>query len=247
MPLPATVNPIERPLVREQVYMRLRDWIVGGVLEPNEQMRDLDLARRLGVSRTPVREALRRLEDEGFVHTAANRWTRVAPATVGDARRWYPIIWSLESLAVRTGGGRLQASDLDEMQRANERMRTALGEKNVVEASIADHDFHMVYIRRSENPELINILQILKVKLRRIELAYFRGSIVAARSVVEHEAILRALKDADLEAAARAVEANWRDSLERINEYIRDASGNRGRASKNRGDREVPHEQIDGG
>jgi DNA-binding GntR family transcriptional regulator len=225
MPLPATVRPIERPLVREQVYARLRDWIVRGVLRPTEQMRDVDLARRLGVSRTPVREALRRLEDEGFVQTAANRWTRVAPASVADARQFYPIIWSLEALAMRTAGDRLRPSDLDEMHRANERLRHALREKNPAEASRADRDFHFVFIRRSENPELINILQGLKVKLRRIEFAYFNGSVVAARSVAEHEIILRALRDGDLEAAARCVEANWRNSLERINETISEVSG----------------------
>jgi len=234
VPLPATVDPIERPLVREQVYTRLRDWIVRGVLQPNEQMRDVDLARRLGVSRTPVREALRRLEDEGFVHTAVNRWTRVAPVNVGDARQWYPIIWALESLAVRIGGAELQTPDLEEMRQANERLRSALSEKNAVEASAADHDFHSVLVRRSENPELVNILQTVKVKLRRIEFAYFNGCIVAERSVAEHETILRALKRADIEAAARAVEANWRNSLERITESVQETPRTSSRESGRR-------------
>jgi len=220
MPLPATVEPIERPLVREQVYLRLRDWIVQGVLQPNEKMRDVDLAQRLGVSRTPVREALRRLEDEGFVHTAVNRWTRVSPINVQDARQLYPIIWSLESLAIRSGGARLGAAALGEMRRANARLRNALREKHAVESSAADRDFHDVFVRRSENPELVGILQSLKVKLRRIEVAYFNGCIVAERSVAEHETILRTLERADLEAAAGAVEANWRNSLDRITESM---------------------------
>ncbi len=229
MPLPATVDPIERPLIREQVYLRLRDWIVQGVLQPNEKMRDIDLARRLGVSRTPVREALRRLEDEGFVHTAVNRWTRVSPINVQDARQLYPIIWSLEGLAIRTAGAQLGAADLNEMRRANVRLRNALREKSAVEASSADRDFHQVLVSRSDNPELVGILQSLKVKLRRIEIAYFNGCIVAERSVAEHETILRALQDADGDTAARAVEANWRNSLDRIAETIQDTSGRRGR------------------
>jgi DNA-binding GntR family transcriptional regulator len=225
MPLPSTVSPIERPLIREQAYLRLLDWIVRGVLQPNEKMRDIDLARRLGVSRTPVREALRRLEDEGFVQTAVNRWTRVSPVNVEEARQLYPIIWSLESLAMRTAASELTAADLDAMQRANQRLRIALKAKDPVEASSADHDFHDAFIRRSKNPELLSILHALKVKLNRIEVAYFNGSIVAERSVAEHEAILDALSQANIEGAARAVEANWRNSLARIADSVRMAPG----------------------
>jgi len=203
--------------------MRLLDWIVRGVLAPNEKVRDVDLARRLGVSRTPVREALRRLEDEGFVQTALNRWTRVSPVDVEEARRLYPIIWSLESLAMRTAGPELTASDLEAMRGANRRLRVALGAKDPVEASSADHDFHDAFIRRSKNPELLGILHGLKVKLKRIEVAYFNGCLVAERSVAEHDAVLHALTQADVEEAARAVEANWRNSLSRIADSLRAA------------------------
>lgn len=234
MPLPSTVRPIERPLIREQVYLRLLDWIVRGVLQPNEKVRDIALARRLGVSRTPVREALRRLEDEGFVQTAVNRWTRVSPVNVDEAHRLYPIIWSLESLAMRTAGSELTEADLEAMQRANQRLRLALKAKDPVEASSADHDFHDAFIRRSKNPELLNMLHALKVKLNRIEVAYFNGCIVAERSVDEHEAILHALAQADVEGAAGAVEANWRNSLGRIADSVRTAPGSLGPAGQRR-------------
>ncbi len=234
MPLPTAVKPIERPLVREQVYLRLLDWIVHGVLQPGEKVRDIDLAQRLGVSRTPVREALRRLEDEGFVQTAVNRWTRVSPVNVAEARRLYPIIWSLESLAIRAASREFTMADREAMQQANRRLRIALQRKNPVEASTADHDFHDVFIRRSENPELSSILHALKLKLRRIEVAYFDGCIVAERSVAEHEAILHALAQGDGEEAARAVEGNWRNSLGRIAESIPETPHGQGSAGRRR-------------
>jgi DNA-binding GntR family transcriptional regulator len=234
MPLPTAIKPIERPLVREQVYLRLLDWIVRGLLQPGEKVRDIDLAQRLGVSRTPVREALRRLEDEGFVQTAVNRWTRVSPVSVREARQLYPIIWSLESLAIRTAGAKFTTADHEAMQRANQRLRLALQGKSPVEASTADHDFHDVFIRRSENPELSNILHALKLKLRRIEVAYFDGCIVAERSVAEHEAILHSLARGDGEASARAVEANWRNSLSRIADSIPETPHGLGSAGRRR-------------
>ena len=216
MPLPAQVDPIKRQLVRERVYSTLRGWIVHGTLRPNEQMRDVELAGRLGVSRTPVREALRRLEDEGLVRAAPHRWTRVSPLDVGDARRLYPIIWSLESLAVRSAGLRLSGSDLREMAAANARIGLALRANDAVEASAADREFHAVFVRRTENPELVRILNDWKVKLRRLEVAYFGGRVVAQRSVVEHKRILSALRRKDVAAAGQAVEVNWRNSLERL-------------------------------
>ena len=216
MPLPSSVDRIERQLIRERVYVTLRDWIVHGVLEPNEKMRDVDLAGRLGVSRTPIREALRRLEDEGLVQTAANRWTRVSPLGVEDARRLYPIIWSLESLAVRIAAPELDGKDLREMTETNDRLARALAEKDAVQASAADRDFHFVFLRRTQNPELTKIIQDIKVKLRRIEIAYFDGSVTAQRSVIEHRRVLTALRKKDFEAAAAGIEANWRHSLTRL-------------------------------
>jgi DNA-binding GntR family transcriptional regulator len=83
MPVPPAANKLEKSLMRDDVYSRLRDWIITGTLEPGEKLRDADLAEQLGVSRTPVREALRRLEDEGLIETKQNAWTRVAPVTSG--------------------------------------------------------------------------------------------------------------------------------------------------------------------
>ncbi len=73
MPLPQSKNKLSRTLAREEVYGRLRAWIIDGRLGPRELLRDQDIAAIVGVSRTPVREALRRLEDEGLVETALNR------------------------------------------------------------------------------------------------------------------------------------------------------------------------------
>lgn len=225
MPLPDTVRPIERRLLREQVYATLRDWIIQGVLQPNEKVRDVELAARLGVSRTPVREALRRLEDEGLVRAEAHRWTRVAPLDPEDAHRIYPIIWTLEGMAVRLAGPALADEDLGEMAEANRRLARALQRGEAVDAWAADRDFHLVFVRRAGNPELLKILQGLKTKLRRLEAAYFGSSAAAEPSVAEHEEILAALARCDHARAAAAVEANWRNSLERLTRQIRAQGG----------------------
>jgi DNA-binding GntR family transcriptional regulator len=216
MPVPTDAPTIHSHLLRDEVYATVRRWIVEGVLVPGERVRDAELAERLGVSRMPVREALNRLADEGFIEIAANRWTRVAALDPTEARRIYPIVWSLEPLAVTLGGPRLSPADIAAMANVNEQLRSALQRGDSIEASRADAEFHQAYIDAADNPELSRILAMLKVKLRRLEATYFGGSVTASRSVTEHEEILDALRRGDFDHAAEAARENWQRSFERI-------------------------------
>ncbi len=216
MPVPLHAPRIERKLIREEAYAALKDWIVDGILKPGEKLRDQDLAEKLGTSRTPVREALRRLEDEGLVETSLNRWTRVSSPGVGEAQRIYPILWTLEPLALLLAAPNLGTVDIDEMVKANADLQQALRKNDPLRASGADYDFHNAFVRRCDNPDLVRIIGDLKVKLRRLEVTYFEGLVVADRSVGEHQKILTDLGRANYEAAARYLRANWENSLQRI-------------------------------
>ena len=216
MPIPKQVQKFKRPLAREEVYTTLQTWIIEGVYRPGETIRDQDLADALGVSRTPVREALQRLQDEGFVETATNRWTRVATLDLDEVRHLYPIIWSLELLAISLAQHRLTSHDLEHMREANARLHEALTTKDAVAASKADYAFHQIFIDQSANPDLIRILNEVKIRLRWLEVAYFRELVVAIQSIREHEAILDALEKGSYEQAAQAIKTNWEESLKRV-------------------------------
>src|SRR6266516_1416665 len=216
MPIPEQVQKFKRPLAREEVYMTLQTWIVEGVYQPGETIRDQELADALGVSRTPVREALQRLQDEGFVETATNRWTRVATLDLDEVRHLYPIIWSLELLAISLAQHRLTSHDLEHMREANARLHEALTTKDAVAASKADYAFHQIFIDQSANPDLIRILNEVKIRLRWLEVAYFRELVGAIQSIREHEAILDALEKGSYEQAAQAIKTNWEESLKRV-------------------------------
>lgn len=216
MPIPEQVQKFKRPLAREEVYTTLQTWIVEGVYKPGETIRDQDLADALGVSRTPVREALQRLQDEGFVETSTNRWTRVATLDLDEVRHLYPIIWTLEMLAISLTQNHLSPHDLDKMREANGHLREALTNKDAIAASKADYDFHQVFISLSANPDLMRILHEVKMRLRWLEVVYFRELIVALQSLKEHEAILEALEKGLYEQAAQAIKTNWEESLKRV-------------------------------
>ncbi len=217
MPVPNAAPILKRTLAREQIYAELRDWILGGILAPGERLHDMALAEQLGVSRTPVREALRRLEDEGLIQTAPNRWTRVAPLDLADAVNLYPIIWNLEQLALDLAIDALDDSELEDMERANRRLAAALDAEDANAATTADSEFHQIFIDLCGNPELVSILAAAKLKLRRIELHYF-GGFASRASTLEHAALVNALELGDFDAVAAAIEANWRNSQRRLQE-----------------------------
>ncbi len=222
MPVPENSKPINRFSMREEVYNTLLDWIMEGILRPGEKVLDKDLAERLGVSRTPVREAIRRLEDKGLIESAANKWTRIARVSIEEPKKFYPIIWTLEELAIEQGIASLDQEDFDQMEALNKKIATAVDKDDAIAASLADTEFHKVYIEKSGNQHLIDILQDLKIKFRRVEVTYFGGSACARVSIEEHAAILDALKKRDLEGARTIVRKNWVNSLARLQDIERE-------------------------
>ena len=202
--------------MREEVYNTLLGWIMDGELRPGEKLLDKELAESMGVSRTPVREALRRLEDKGLVESAANRWTRVSEISIDEPIRIYPIIWTLEELAVTEAIELMTEDDFAIMEHANDKLRNALAAGNPVEASVADIQFHEAFIKKAENPHLVSILHDLKLSYRRVEVIYFEKDSSGKYSYEEHGKILEALKKGDLLGSQAMIRLNWQNSLLRL-------------------------------
>lgn len=207
---------IQRIFVRHEAYQKIRNWILDGTFAPGMQLRDKELAAQLGVSRTPIREALLRLEDEGFVQTKPNRATLVSPIDFHNAFHLYSIVWTLESLALSQAFGSMTDLVIQEMIEANERFLQKIKIRDRFAALEADQDFHSVYIRLSENKELEKIISKIKQKLKRLDLYYFDKVEDASSSYEEHKQIIHALQRKDLSLATRAIESNWKNSFLRF-------------------------------
>lgn len=202
---------LENASLREQVYDALCDAIVTGNLAPGARLRDQDLAERLGVSRTPVREALQRLEDEGLIETSPRASTRVAPLDARAARDAFPVVAALHALATRHGVRSMAPQDIARMRAANERLARLIASPDphaVLQAIQADDDFHAVALDTAGNPEIVNALRRVMPKIRRLEYAQF-GSLAGRKSVQQHEAILAACERGEALEAAELVEENW--------------------------------------
>jgi DNA-binding GntR family transcriptional regulator len=208
MPVPDKTAALDRDLLRDRAYETLRDAIVDGTLAPGERLRDAELTRWLGLSRTPVREALARLELDGLVETAPQRFTRVTPLDRRAARDAFPLVAALHALAAELAVPKLTASDFAEMLDANERFGGSLRNNRVELALAADDDFHGVFVKASANAELPRALDRLMPGVRRLERLRF-GSLAGRGSVRDHAEIVRLATAGEAAETAARVRENW--------------------------------------
>jgi DNA-binding GntR family transcriptional regulator len=202
------LTPLPRQTLREQVYATLLDAIVSGALPPDSRLRDGDLAAELHVSRTPVREALQRLEDEGLVQTVPGSQTRVTPLRESDAREAVPVVAALHALAARVAVPLLTREEFTHLREVNGSFAAALEQGNTPGALEADDAFHAIFVTRAGNGELQRSLQRLLPRVRRLELARFRA-LAGRDSVAQHGAIVEMASSGDARRTGDLVEENW--------------------------------------
>lgn len=208
MPVPHQRDAVQRQLLRDTAYETLCDAIVSGTLAPGETLHDGELCAWLGLSRTPVRGALARLEDEGLVQTAPQKFTRVAPLLRADACALFPVLAALHALATEIAVPRLEAGDLRRLRGENDLHAAALVAADAGAAYAADDRFHAVFVAVAGNADLTRTLDRLAPRLRRLELLR-RGALPGRRALAQHEAVIARACAGDAVAAASAVRENW--------------------------------------
>lgn len=200
--------PLSRPTLARGAYEALLDAIVSGRLAPGQRIRDKDLAQDLGVSRVPVREALKRLEDEGLVETIPNLATHVAPIRAERAAQAFPVVAALQSLGARLGVPALTRVDDARMEQADRRRTQALARRDVVGAIEHDDEFHGVLLDAAGNEELKRALERVTPYIRRLDVLHF-GALTKRDPSVDHAGIVEACRRRDAPAAAALVEENF--------------------------------------
>ncbi len=210
MPVPVSdAVVIVRRSLREATYARLRDAIVDGTLTPGERLRDTELADWLGVSRTPIREALLELQRAGLVIARAGRETLVSPLNSDATRQAAEVASALHALAARLAVPRLDAAALRALRSANDRFAAALDADDADAALAADDAFHHVLVDAAGNAVLAQQLEQITPLLRRAERNRF-SSLAAAESVAQHRQIIADCAAGDAELAAAHSAENWR-------------------------------------
>ena len=192
--------------LRDVVFNTLRQAILKGELKPGERLMEIQLANKLGVSRTPVREAIRKLELEGLVLMIPRKGAEVAEITRQDMEDVLEVRTALEELAVKDACDHITDAQLSELKKASNEFKKALLEgKDLVTCADADMHFHDVILSATNNRRLIQMLNNLSEQMYRYRMEYLKDERTHKTLIEEHDSIRRALKKHDKVKAGAAI------------------------------------------
>ena len=203
MPIDFEVTMNEYLPLRDVVFNTLRRAILRGELKPGERLMEIQLANKLGVSRTPIREAIRKLELEGLVLMIPRKGAEVAEITEKNLRDVLEVRCALEVLAVQLACERIDKRGIKELHTAADRFRDVLGSDDITQIAQADEAFHDVIFTATDNERLIQLLNNLREQMYRYRIEYLKKKECYPQLLGEHEAIISAIERHDKEKATR--------------------------------------------
>ncbi len=205
-----------------QAYETLKEQILDNTLSPGEQFLESDLSERLGMSRTPIREALIRLQSEGLVEVSPRHGMRVLPVSPGDMEQIYQILTALESAAAEQAALRKpSAGDLAPVLATCEAMEVALEKDDLDAWARADEQFHKLLLNLAGNPRLAALCFNFWDQTHRVRMITLRLRPKPVSSTRDHRALLNAIKRGDGERARKLHRAHRKAGGEILVELLK--------------------------
>lgn len=215
------VNMNEYLPLRDVVFNTLRQAILRGELKPGERLMEIQLANKLGVSRTPIREAIRKLELEGLVLMIPRKGAEVAEITEKSLRDVLEVRKALEELTVELSCDRITTEGLEELKKAAKEFESTLATGDITEIAEADVRFHDVIYQATGNPRLIQLLYNLSEQMYRYRVEYLKQKEVYATLLKEHDEIIRCIEKQDKVAAGEAIAEHINNQFKAVSDTIR--------------------------
>lgn len=184
--------------LRDVVFNTLRQAILKGELKPGERLMEIALAERLGVSRTPIREAMRKLELEGLVVMIPRRGAQVANITEKDLNDVLEVRIALENMAIEKACKRMTDEEMGRLWLAAKEFERTMAEGDLVRLAEADVAFHEIIYQASDNRRLNQVLNNLREQIYRYRVEYLKDEETRNVLVKEHEELTRAIKERDV-------------------------------------------------
>lgn len=210
------IQALKKESLRDKAASELLRLIVSSRLPPGTVLSSVDLAKQMGISRTPVREALQRLEGDGFLSRDAAGVFRVPPLSDHEAREIYELRAELEPLALRLAGVP-DDNVLDKLESKNARIGAAKGAAEFIRQ---DESWHRTLLDHCQNGILLHYIEQLHALGRRYEFAYLTSRKNVTFSVDQHVAIIDALRRGELDNACNALANNMRVGLPAVLEWL---------------------------
>ena len=193
--------------LRDEVFNTLRERILKGSLKPGERLMEIHLADQLGVSRTPIREAIRMLELEGLVKMVPRRGAQVAKISREDLQDVLEVRKALDTLAVKLACERITEDEIEKLKEAEEEFENTLKTDDTTQIAEADVAFHDVIQAASKNKRLKSMISNLAERIYRYRFEYIKQQSDGGKTLVdEHREIIKCIEEKDVEAAIKAIE-----------------------------------------
>ncbi|MBO6113297.1 MAG: GntR family transcriptional regulator [Lachnospiraceae bacterium] len=191
--------------LRDVVFNKLRDEILYGELKPGERLMEIAISERLGVSRTPVREAIRKLEQEGLVDMYPRRGAQVSGITEKALADALEARKTLETFTVNAACSRITKEQVDELKQANSDFKETIRTGGAAKIASADEKFHNIIIEAARNVRIAETLYNLKEQLFRYRYAYLTASTDHYHLAHEHDMLIGAIENANSDLAVEII------------------------------------------
>lgn len=208
--------------LRDVVFQTLREAILKGDLKPGERLMEIQLSNRLGVSRTPIREAIRMLEQEGLAVTIPRKGAQVAKMTEKDMEDVLQIREVLDELAASIACEQITEDELAKLRETMQEFEESTTTADVSRIAAADVRFHDIIYRATGNPRLENILNNLREQMYRYRVEYLKDEKSYPVLVQEHRRIIEGLTQRNKEMVSAAMQTHVRNQVSAIKEIIRE-------------------------
>lgn len=216
------VGSISRPSLHQELTDRLRNMIVEGVLTAGEKVPERELCEKLGVSRTPMREALKVLASDGLLTLEPNRGARVRSITVEELEEVFPLMGAFEALAGELACAHISDAQIKELKRVHEQMLTRFHAADMPGYFKLNQRIHELIMEAAGNRTLINLYSSLAVRVRQ---ARYLANMSAERwqqAVDEHELIIQALEARDGAGLSAILKKHLENKFAAVRQWIED-------------------------
>ena len=215
------VNMNEYLPLRDVVFNTLRQAILRGELKPGERLMEIQLANKLGVSRTPIREAIRKLELEGLVLMIPRKGAEVAEITEKSLRDVLEVRRALEELSVQLACEKITKEEIRELERVAKEFQQVVKSSDITEIAEVDVRFHDIIYTATDNQKLIQLLNNLREQMYRYRVEYLKRDGVFPQLIAEHEAIIRHIEKNEIEKATEVMCRHIDNQVEAVIDVIR--------------------------
>lgn len=206
--------------LRDVIFETLRKAIINGEIKPGERLMEVAIAEQMGVSRTPVREAIRRLEAEGLVTMVPRKGTHVSELSAKDIIDVLEVRSVLDKLATSLAAKRMKPQQLRALESIHKQFVSCVEKENIEGAVKKDIEFHDAIYAASGNSRLIGVLSTLKEHIYRFRVIYLRDMNIAEYVEQEHEEILNALREGNDKLAGELSEKHIKNQMNAIVEAL---------------------------